>query len=605
MQILTGRKITRRIIWQRRIAVIIVVVLLIAGWFAYRPALNRYRIWKQQRALAQAREFLANKDLMGAKLALEVALAAVPGNPEALRVAADLLEQVGSPEVMKLRRRLVQLAPDSAEDRAALVMSALRFRDLNAARDALRDMPPEQANQTDALKAALAYATTTDNKPVADALFDRLQELEPDNENLKVFHALLRIKNSRPEIVSAARSELEKLSRNPRHTLFINRELMLDAMMRQDTTEAKRLAGLISADQRAIFTDHLHAANLALNVDKRPFTELFTQLSSLAGKSAADAVEFVRWLILIGHASEAKTWLASLPPVLQSAPSVTAVNAEVATALEDWDRLSMMLENGAWGAVNQDTVRLAFSSQLAAQRNNAALQRQIWDEALNAAGRSMRDLTMLYRLSSIWAWENESERTLWTIVRSFPTQAWAHQTLFNVYRARKDTDNMRALIGALREGDATTPRYKYDWALLSLLVTRTPAWTPAKQAMYELNKTDPANASYATGYAMALAQSDKGPEALTVVEKLSQEELALPARAPYLAYIYGVARRKVEMEKYAAVQSQLTQFLPEEAELIRLGREAVDRPLPKKIESAIRKTESKSDTSQVEPDEKS
>ncbi len=121
MQILTSRKITRRTIWLRRVGVVGLVVLLAGAWFAYQPVKNRYKIWKQQRALVQAKDFIEQQDYPSAKLSLNVALTAVPGDTHALRVAAELLEQAGSPEAMILRRRLVQLEPDSLNDRVALI----------------------------------------------------------------------------------------------------------------------------------------------------------------------------------------------------------------------------------------------------------------------------------------------------------------------------------------------------------------------------------------------------------------------------------------------------------------------------------------------------
>lgn len=158
MQLLNVRKSSRRATQVRLIIILAVIVFVVIGVFSAKPALKKYRAWKQDRALAQAEKFLEQNDLPKAKLALDVAFAAVPGNPDALQVAARLLEQAGSPEVLPLRRRLVQMAPNSVDNRAALITAAIRWKDLNAARDALREMTPEQANQPVALKAALAYA---------------------------------------------------------------------------------------------------------------------------------------------------------------------------------------------------------------------------------------------------------------------------------------------------------------------------------------------------------------------------------------------------------------------------------------------------------------
>lgn len=594
MQILSSRKITRRTIWIRRAVIVGLLLVLVGLGLGYRPAVNRYKVWKQQRALSQAREFIDQRDFPSAKLALNVALTAVPGDTQALRVAADLLEQAGSPEVMMLRRRLVQLAPDSLSDRVSLINSALRYRDINAARDAMRDFPLNQTDEPEAIKAALAYAMATDNRPIADALFDRLKGIEPDNENLTVMHALLRLKSPRAETVSAARQELEQYANNPRFSLFIRREMILAAMQRNDRDDARRLAKLIAADPRATLSDRLHEANFALNVDKRPFGEIFASLDPVAGKQTRDAAELLRWTIVVGQPAQGKAWLQTLPDAIRDSAEVLPVKAELAAVMEDWDGLAGLLEDGAWGQVERDTIRLAFSARLAADRKNPALQRQIWDEALSAAGRSLSNLTVLYRVAGVWNWEDEGERVLWAITRAYPLQAWAHQTLFNVYRQRRDTENMRALIGTLREGDGSMLRYRHDWALLSMLTTRSPIWNPAKQAMHDLYQADPANAYYATGYAFALAQSDKANEAMEVLNKLPANELQLPARAPYLAFVYGMARQHEDFNKAAESEPQLTTLLPEERALFVLGRDALSRPVSRRIESAAEKAASES-----------
>lgn len=576
MPLLPHRDSPRRKRWIRRYTFGAVIILGgVITWFAGPSVKQAYQGWKKDRALTQAETFLATQDYPNAKLALDVALAAKPGDPETLKVAADLLEQVGAPEVMPLRRRLVQATPDEAESHAALVMSALRFNDLNAARDAMRAMTPEQANEPVALRAALAYAQATNNLPIADVLYGRLREVEPDNENLQVLHATLRLNNPTPEIRAEALAELETLRTRPRHTLFILRTLMVDAMSRQDSERATQLADLLTQDERATFTDHLHRANLALNVEKRPFADVFAELLPVVASTPQETAEFLRWLILVGEADRAQLWLQERSSDLTRDSVVTEVRAELAVAQATWDQLANLLENGAWGPVNRDTVRLAFSARLAADRENLPLHKQIWDEALISAANSLADLTLLYRLASIWEWDSLAETTLWAIARAFPSRSWAHQTLFNAYRQRRDTESMQALIGTLRIADPTTPRYQYDWALLSMLLRPRNTWTAEKQAMQTLHESAPDNSYYITGYAFALAQSDRTDDALTLLEKLPPRERALPERAPYLAYIYAAAMQPAEVDTIIAGAADHENYLPEELALLHTARERV------------------------------
>lgn len=566
----------RRALWIRRYVIAGVVVFSgVIVLLGARPAKRVYSEWKKQRALDQAEEFLAAENFPSAKLALDVALAAKPGDPEALRVAADLLEQVGSPQVLQLRRRLVAAAPESTADHAALVMSALRFNDLNAARDAMRNMTPEQANEPVALRAALAYAQATKNLPMSDVLLGRLQEAEPDNENMQVMQAVLRLNNPTPEVESEARDALEELRKNPRHSLYINRQLMVNAMLRQDHAAAKSLALELRADTRATLADFLHGANLALNVEQRPFPEVLAGVLPKVEATAADTAELLRWLVLVGESDRAQSWLAQQPEAMRDDPIVMEVRAELAASQLEWDRLADLLENQAWGNVSHDTIQLAFSARLSAERGNTSLLEQIWAEALVAGANRLPDLATLFRLASIWDWEEQAEATLWVVVRDFPSQSWAHQTLFNVFRVRRDTASMQTLIGSLRMSDSTTPRYQYDWALLSLLLRQRSTWTEEKQAMQTLYESNPENPYYITGYAFALALSERADEAVDVADKLEAIDRALPERAPYLAFVYASAMRPSSVDELATGAEGFTNFLPEETQLLQTSRDLV------------------------------
>ncbi|GAB5561656.1 MAG: hypothetical protein SynsKO_33030 [Synoicihabitans sp.] len=577
MKLLPRRGSPRRKAWIRRYTIAAVVLLGAGIAYVAAPVVKRvYNEGKKDRAIEQAEGFIAEADFANAKLALEVALAAKPGDPEALRVAANMLDQVGLPEVMPLRRRLVQADPDSAENHAQMVMSALRFNDLNAARDAMRLMTPEQANEPVALRAALAYAEATRNLPIADVLYQRLREAEPDNENLHVLHAVLRLNNPTPSARAAAIAELESLRQKPRHALFILRRLLVDAMSRRETERANQIAAELTASPQAVLSDHLHRANLDLNVNKRPFESVFSRILPEVADTSADASELLRWMILVGQADQAQTWLNQQSADIRDHPEVVNVRGELAVAQGEWDRLAELLEAGAWGPVQRDTVRLAFSARLAADRDNANLQEQTWKEALVSAGNSLPDLTLLYRLANVWGWEEATETALWSVARSYPSRTWAHQTLFDVYRQRRDTENMRALIGSLRENDASSPRYQYDWALLSMLLNQRASWTDEKRTMQTLFETDPGNPYYITGYAFALALAEREEEAVALLANLTPADHAHPERAPYLAFVYSRTYQTEQINTLVdGATAYAANYLPEESALLQKARDYV------------------------------
>lgn len=589
MQLLESRHLrSRHQRWKKLVALVAIAVVGAAGWKAWDSGRPRYLQWKQRRALEQAKAFIEQRDASNAKLALDVALRTLPGNPDVIRTAADMLEQSGSPDAMRLRRAVARLLPRSAEDAARLVLCCLRFRDFNAAKDALSSTPPDVSAELPMLQAALAFAIATDNRPVADILFEKLRESAPHNDALLHGHALLRLRHPKEEEQLAARRQLEELAaRNPEFALQIHREFAAHALQRGDYVELKKRQALILAHPGATFTDHLQKANVDLLVDKAEFEPLFANLAPLAIGNESDVVQFTQWLLVQSRAKEADIWLAGLPKDLLETTAVRAAEADVVAQLGDWDRLALLLEAGAWGPISRDTIRLALAARTVNSPSRPSLRRETWDMTLDSASGNLPALRVLQRLAAVWRWDDESERTLWSIARTFPAQTWAHQSLFNIYRSRKDIKGMREVMGILRQSEGSVTRYQHDWALLSLLAEPTSNWNSAKDTMRALHEAEPANATYSTGYAFALAQAGKAQEALAIVEKMSELERQYPPRQPFLAFVYGVAKKSEELEQ-AAKLAEGAEFLPEETYLFTRAREELNRKPPKPAGAAAK-----------------
>ena len=575
MLILQSRQENFRRRRYKRIILITVLVVVAAGWVAWTPALTRYHLWKQKNALDQARDFIAKNDPGDAHLALEVAFTVAPSNIDAWRTAADMLDQVGTPEAVKIRHHITQMMGATLADQLALINTSLRFRNFNEARDALSAIPKTNANDIAALSAALSFALATENYPVADALFDRLKSRMPNNEDFKIAQAILRLRHPKPEISAAARKELEAYAADPKYSLRAKRELMADALRRKDMDAGHRWALAVGSDPQAVLQDQLNAANLELLVDKKPFEQVYPPLALKAAASPLTVVPFVRWLLVQNRVTEADHWLDTLPPETRKSPAAVTAQAEVLAQAKDWDRLAPLLEQGAWGPVAAEAIRLATSARLVGQRN-PALQRQVWSEAIQAANGQLAGLFVLRRLANVWSWDKESEDVLWTIARGFPNQTWVADELFTVYRTRRDIAHMRDVMDLLRKSDPTVARYQHDWALLSLLANPTIDWDEPKVIMQDLYKQDPTNPNYTTGYAFALALAKRGPQALDVVAKLSPPEHNFGPRAPYLAYIYGLNRKKGDVSQMEQIGKQ-GEYLDEERLLFSLARDLEDR----------------------------
>lgn len=576
MQLLQAKKSSaRKSRFKLKLFLGLLVVGGIVAFFAYQPALLSYKQWKQARALRQAREFLDQHDAADAKLALDVAIYTLPGSVEVWRTAADMLEEVGAPQAMRLRRHVVELAPDDAEAQAALVMCAMKFRDYNAARDALSLMSPEVANKPPTLRAALAYALATDNRPIADALFDRLNKLDSGDPNLAVAHASLRLKHPSAEVAGAARTELEKLALTSKHSLQIYRTLATDAIARKAYDEAKNWFGKVVASPDSGFDDRLQIANIELLVDHKPFDSIFANLAPLAAEKPTDAAHFVSWLLVQRKTAQADKWLQSLKPELLQTPVLISIQADVAAQSKNWDRLVPLLEKGAWGPIDHQTLQLADAARVVSEKGGPEIRAQIWEIVLRSAGRSLGPLSVLNRFAAVLGWDAESESTLWTIARSFPDQTWAHQNLFNLYHENKNLNGMRQVMDVLRQSNPGVARYRHDWALLTLLAEPTSGWNQPKEIAKQVHEENPDDPSYTTTYAFALAQAGRATEALKVIETLSPAVREFPPRLPYVAYIYGVNHKRDEVDRLDRLADH-PHLMPEELQLFNRAREAAD-----------------------------
>lgn len=560
------------------IAIVIAVTSVIAGgYFGYKFGKPRYKAWKEAKALREAREYLNKNDAENAKLSLDVALLTSPGSPNAWRVAAELLEQVGANQSIRLRRQVVQLAPDSVEDRAALVTTSLRFRDLPTAREALIDLTHEQANQPVALRAALAYALATNEAPIADALYDRLRAIDPNDSALVLSHATLHLAHPKPERVAAARETLSKLVEKPELAASACRALMVAAITRSDFDDAKLWANRLVALPDATLSDQMHLANLSLLVDRRPLTEVLPPLQKRA-VTAPQIAELGRWLIVQRKGADALTWIDTLSSELRASPQVADIRALLLLQKSDWEGLSAALLAGAWGPVPPETIKLAFAARLMADRDRQSLRHEIWDEATASSTTSLTGLRALARLAGQWRWEEESEKSLWAVAKSFPDETWATLALFYAYRQKDKAPSMRELAALLSQRNPGVTRFQYDAALLDILITPNAQWDRPKEVMKHLHEAAPANPSFATGYALSLHQAGRLRDALAVMEAIPESDRALPARAPYLALVYASARKREAAERYIATTETLD-MLTEERRLVALAKDAL-RSIP-------------------------
>lgn len=208
---LNHKTILRKI--RRKISLILLysTTVLLAGYVGLRV----YRSLKQTHLLSLARQFAARADLRNAVLSIDEVLRVNPRNIEACRMMAAIAETNNSPETVLWRSRVLELAPNSTEDRLALVHAALARGDLLTATNTLAGVPDAATNTLDYQMLAGLIAVDTRQIPQAEAHYLEASRLQPTNLVPQLKVAVLRLNDPNAATQADARARLQQLSAVP------------------------------------------------------------------------------------------------------------------------------------------------------------------------------------------------------------------------------------------------------------------------------------------------------------------------------------------------------------------------------------------------------
>src|SRR3954469_10627775 len=105
----------------------LLLVLIIWG------GLHVFHRWQEGHLVRRAAAVLSGGDVKAASLIARRAYQINPNSPEVLRVLAQVAQRAGDGVELDLRRKVLELVPDSTDDALALVRAAMRANDLATA----------------------------------------------------------------------------------------------------------------------------------------------------------------------------------------------------------------------------------------------------------------------------------------------------------------------------------------------------------------------------------------------------------------------------------------------------------------------------------------
>lgn len=552
----------------RKILIILLcsTTVLLAGYVGLRA----YSSWKQTHFLSLARRFAAQGDLRNAFLSAQQVIHDSPRNIEAWRFLADVAETNRAPETVLWRSRVLELAPDSAEDRLALVRAALAQGDLLTATNALAGTHDAATNTANYHILAGFAAVAMRQIPQAEAHFVQVSQLQPTNPVAQLNLAVLRLNQTNASAQSEARTALQQLADDPTLRSQAFRELIGDAVRHGRTNDALALSGKLARSTNASFEDRILDLSVLQAMRKEEVTSTLAACQRAAANDPTKIYQLAVWQAAAQGPQKTLFWLESLPSQMQSNRTVQLMQSECRVDSQDWRGLQFALPRQNWAEM--DFVRHAFLARALRGVDLKSASDTEWPIALNATDYRKESLLMLLRLADAWNWRDETEELLWIFVNRYPEEKWAYTTLQAGFYTSGRTRSLMSLYERQAKRDPSDVEAKNNLAMTALLLdaVEIKPYELARE-IYEQHAT---NAAFVSTYAFSLHLQKKDSEALRVMRQLKADDLNKPAVGAYYGLFLQAAGSNILAQTYLDGADKAV-LLPEERRLFAEAKERI------------------------------
>lgn len=543
--------------WARRLAVCGLAAIVAFG--GYRG----YGVWRKRHLSRQAQHFFAEKDYQSAVLVARHLLRLDPGNAAACRVMAETAELAGKREALSWREQLAALEP-SVANKIALASAALRFGQLDLARKTLDAVgAPDRANlKYHQLAGALAIAEK--KSAVAETEFAAALQLEPNNQQLALNLATIRLTSADLPAREKARAELALLADEPSLRPDALRALTTDALANKSLGAAEKWAEQLRVEKSATFGDLLLYLEAILKTEAAG--PALHDAQALAAHTPAFAAALITWMNRHGMATEARKWGLALPRQILDAPPVPLAIAEAYSFLQDWNGLNGWVNDKNWG--EEEFLRLAVLSHALHRLtpgDRASMESQTaWNAALKATKNRADRLAAIAQLAEGWDYAEEAADAWWLIANGKENAKEALTALQRLYKARQHSHGLLRVAKRALELNPADLVAANNCASLGLLLN---ADSTARRLATKLHAEHPTNAAFSSTYAFALFTDGKTSEALKEMESLKEAQLRHPVIAAYY-FVMLVESGKMERAHLYLSAANKAQLLPEEQQLL-------------------------------------
>jgi thioredoxin-like negative regulator of GroEL len=550
------------------IATIALVIVLTIFFVTYGS--KALATWRENRLITRAEVMLQNNDFAGASDAAYKVLELHRDSLRAYEILAESSEKRNLEETVVWRAQIARLLPHNVDSQLNLASAALRFGQLDLARKALANIPPEQRDLAVYHIVAGWLARAEGNLAEQESQFAAAVQSDPRNDLYRFNLAVLQIRSSDAEKNAKSRATLEHLAQ---HSVEFRtgalRALLADAIDRNDLGAAESFAQDLQMSPQVTFGDYLPCLNFYRKLNEKKFTVLFEKVKSVAARDPSNVALLMEWMNENGLPNEVLKWMDKLPAKATERPPAAIAIAEAFAEIKNWSRLRRWTRSGSWD--QSEFLRLAYqalSAHQSRQSGGSAEFDSLWRAAERAANGQPDREVKLARLATTWNLSIEAEELWSRLSRNPPSRREALDALYRLYRGNNDLKKLYPVLQRLHESSPNEFAITANLARLGLNIDQNTR--QAQQLAKQAYDQAPLDTNCAVTYAFSLYTAGRTTEGLEIIKKLPSEQLHDPHAAAYVAVLLlddnqiDAAKEYIEAARAGALYVEERRLLDDE-----------------------------------------
>ena len=550
-------------VWRVAVVGVVVIVLLVAAYFAVPPAYRSFKRWRSQRLAHRAEELMRENQWGKAGEKAEAAFMLARNEPAALRAMAKTLTHATNAAALQFWQQLILIGQASDSERRDYIELALRNGSLNVAAEEVRRLLVDGPNEPLNLWLAAQVFAALGDRSQTLYYATRAQMHDPANSRYHLFVASLLFDSQAAPKQAEARSNIWGLAHQPNQ---IGLEALGFLGQRQDLREEERreLIALLKKNPLSGTAQQLEALDQAMRIEPKRRPEILDRaMTEYRGAEPSVLNPFVVWL---NQHEEFQRTLDVLP--LESAlkrKELFIPHMDALAALGRWKQLEDILDTKRTPL--EEVYAEGFRARCAMQLNKGPTAAVHWRKALFYAERNPEQLTWLARYAEKCGDADQAKKTWRSLISCVNDPRPAYLALEELTEKTGTTEELRQLLSEMVKRWPKDPGLRNDFAYLNLLLGEAVA--ESRQVARELLDEFPESLPHRTTLALAYLRSKDSSAALRLYEGRQYDwNLALPGdRAVYAAVLEAGGKQAEAREQAMAIPRD--RLREQELELIR------------------------------------